>query len=120
MLSIGTLPCQGAFEKHDKMHSLITGRQNLQDPCQEAFKKQDKTYSHLTRRQDLQDAFKRHAPLSRRVRKTQQDAFTLIKMHSLGTLPFQDAFRKRRQDAFTLKTHFIIDMYKFYNIIFIC
>ena len=53
-------------------------------------------------------------------RKTQQDAFTLNKTHSLGTLPIQDAFRKTRQDAFTLKMHFIIDMYKFYNIIFIC
>ena len=50
-LSIGTLPCQDAFRKHDK------------------------TYSCITRRQDLQDAFERHAPLSRRVQKTRQDVF---------------------------------------------
>ena len=119
MLSIGTLPCQDAFGKHDKTHSLITRRQDLQDALnrhaplsrriQTRLEKQDKTHSYLTRRQDLQDAFDRHAPLSRRVRKnktrrihTKQDTKT-YKTLSIGTLPCQDAFRKTRQDAFTLK-----------------
>ena len=44
-------------------------------PCQDAFRKHDKTDSCITRRQDLQDAFNRHAPLSRRVQKTRQDGF---------------------------------------------
>ena len=61
--------------KHNKTHSRITRRQDLQYPhsnstlpCQDAFKKH-KTNSHLTRRQDLQDAFEGHAPISRRVQK---------------------------------------------------
>ena len=69
-------------EKHDKTHSLITRRQDLQDAfkwhaplSRRVHKKKKKTHSHLTRCQDLQDAFDRHAPLSRRLRKTRQDAF---------------------------------------------
>ena len=48
-------------------------------PSQDAFGKHDKTHSYLTRRQDLQDAFDRHTPLTRCVRKTRQNAFTLNK-----------------------------------------
>ena len=48
-------------------------------PSQVAIAKHDKTHTHSTRRQDLQDAFHRHAPFTRRDRKTRQDAYTCNK-----------------------------------------
>ena len=82
-LSIGTLPCQDAFGKTRQdaftLNKTYKTLSNGTLPCQDAFGKHDKTHSLITRRQDLQDAFKWHAPLSRRVRKTQQDEFTLNK-----------------------------------------
>ena len=85
-LSIGTLPCQDAFKKQNKPHSLITRRQDLQDAfdkhaplSRRVHKNTTRPNLRLTRRQDLQDAFDRHAPSSRCVRKTRQDAFTFNK-----------------------------------------
>ena len=76
-------------------------------PSQDAIAKHDKTPTHSTRRQDLQDAFNRHAPSTRRDRKTQQDAYTLDKTPRPARGFQQDApstrrDRKTRQDAYTL------------------
>ena len=78
--------------------------------------KHDKTHTHLTRRQDVPDAFNRHAPSTRRDRKTRQDAYALNKMpgparrfqqaRSLDKTRSQNTTRRihTRQDAKTCKT----------------
>ena len=125
---------QGAFTLNKTYKTLSNGML----PCQDAFGKHEKTHSLITRRTDLQDAFDRHAPLSRCVWKTRQDAFAInktprptrrfrearslvktrsenttrrirskldaktYKTLSIGTLPCQDAFGKHD------KTHSLI------------
>ena len=75
-------------------------------PRQDAIAKHDKTPTHSTRRQDLQDAFNRHAPSTRRDRKTRQDAYTLDKTPRPARR-FQQArsLDKTRSESTTRRIH---------------
>ena len=75
-------------------------------PRQDAIAKHDKTPTHSTRREDLQDAFNRHAPSTRRDRKTRQDAYTLDKTRRPARR-FQQArsLDKTRSESMTRRLH---------------